>query len=185
MLILFASWVALELAVFSLHRLGIVVWLILHLLFLFLFSGLMVGFFDLTLRAADGDAPNLTLLTASLRRGPAFLLAVCIYSAAVLIGLMLFVMPGIFVAVRYAFFGHVLAVRPVSALEALRHAATLSHGRWWTIFRFALIALLLNLGGLALFGLGFFVTFPVSLLAASSLYLSLARSLEARAAILA
>ncbi len=178
MLVLLASWIALELAVFALHRFGVVVWLVLHLLFLLLFSDLMAGFQVMALRAADGDSPNLALLTASFRRGPAFLLAFSIYLAAVLGGLMLFVVPGIYVAVRYSLFGCVLAAEPTSALEALRRAAALSRGRWWTVFRFMLMALLLNLGGAALFGLGLVITFPVSLLAASSLFLTLGRSLH-------
>jgi hypothetical protein len=181
MLVLLASWVGLELAVFALHSLGILVWLILHLLFLLLFSGLMAGFHVTALRAADGHSPNLALLTASLRRGPAVLLAFCIYSAAVLCGLILFVIPGIYVAVKYSFFVYVLAAEPVSALEALRRAAALSRGRWWTVFRFVLMALLLNLGGAALFGLGLVITFPVSLLAGSGLFLCLERSLRLQA----
>lgn len=178
MLILFASWVALELAVVALHRFGIVVWLILHLVFLLLFSSLIVGCHRIALKAADGQTPDLTDLTALLERGPTFLLAFCIYSVAVVAGLVLLVVPGIYVAVRYALFGQVLATRPASALEALRDAAALSHGRWWTICGTMLIALLLNLAGLALLGLGLIVTFPVTLLATSSLYLSLQRSIQ-------
>ena len=43
MLTLFGSWVVLELGVISLQRFGIVVWVVLHLAFLVLFSGLLVG----------------------------------------------------------------------------------------------------------------------------------------------
>ncbi len=178
MLILFASWVALELAVVGLHRFGFVVWLVLHLVFLFLFSGLIVGCHGIALKAADGNAPNLTDLTALLDRGPSFLLAFCIYLVAVAGGLVLLVVPGIYVAVRYALFGHILATRPASALEALRGAAALSHGRWWTVCGFVLMALLLNLAGAALLGVGLVITFPVTLLATSSLYLSLQRSMQ-------
>jgi uncharacterized membrane protein len=39
-----------------------------------------------------------------------------------------------------------------------------------------LIGLLLNLGGAALLGIGLLITFPVSVLATSSLYRSLQRS---------
>jgi hypothetical protein len=181
MLILFGSWVALELAVVALHRFGIVVWLVLHLAFLLLFSGLLVGYYGIALQAADGKAPNLTDLTALLKRSPTFLLAFCIYSVAVVGGLVLLVVPGIYVAVRYALFGQVLATRPASALEALGDAAALSHGRWWTICRMVLMALLLNLAGVALLGFGLVITFPVTLLAISSLYLSLKRSIQPRA----
>ena len=72
MLILFASWVVLEVAVIAMQRFGLVVWLVLHLAFFVIFSGLMVGLHRMALESVEGKAPNLANLTASLRRGPAF-----------------------------------------------------------------------------------------------------------------
>lgn len=179
MLILFASWVALELAVVGLYRFGFVVWLVLHLVFLFLFSGLIVGCHGIALKAADGNAPNLTDLTVLLDRGPSFLLAFCIYLVAVAGGLVLLVVPGIYVAVRYALFGHILAnTARIGSCGPAGCCGALSHGRWWTVCGFVLMALLLNLAGAALLGVGLIITFPVTLLATSSLYLSLQRSMQ-------
>jgi uncharacterized membrane protein len=173
MLILFASWAALEVAVVALQRFGVVLWLILHLAFFVFFSGLMVGLHRIALETVDGKAPKLANLTALLGRGPTFLLAFCVYLAAVVVGLVLLVVPGIYVAVRYALFGQVLATTSTTAPQALRNAAALSDGRWWTLFPLLLMAMLLNLAGLAFLGLGLLVTFPVSLLATSDLYRSL------------
>jgi hypothetical protein len=173
MLILFASWAALEVAVVTLQRFGVVVWLVLHLAFFVFFSGLMVGLHRIALETVNGKAPKLANLIALLGRGPTFLLAFCIYSAVVVVGLVLLVVPGIYVAVRYALFGQVLATTSRTAPQALRDAAVLSDGRWWTLFPLLLMALLLNLAGLAFLGLGLFITFPVSLLATSDLYRSL------------
>ena len=173
MLILFASWAALEVAVVALQRFGVIVWLILHLAFFVFFSGLMLGFHRIALESVNGKAPKLANLTALLGRGPTFLLAFCIYSAAVVGGLVLLVVPGIYVAVKYALFGQVLATTSTTAPQALREAAVLSDGRWWTLFSLLLIAMLLNLAGLAFLGLGLLITFPVSLLATSNLYRSL------------
>ena len=176
MLVLFASWVVLELSVVALHRLGLIVWLVLHLAFFLSFSGLVVGFHRIALEAVDGKEPKLANLTALLGRGPTFLLAFCIYVVVVLGGFALLIVPGIYLVVRYALFGHVLAAGPTSGLEALRDAAALSRGRWWTVCIVMLMALLLNLAGAAFLGLGLLITFPVSLLATSNLYRSLQRS---------
>jgi len=175
MLILFASWVVLEVAVISLQRFGIVVWLVLHFAFFVFFSGLMAGLHRMAQNTVDGKTPILGDLTALLVRGPTFFLAFCIYLAAVLSGLVLLVVPGIYVAVRYAFFGQILAARSSPALEALRDAAALSEGRWWMLCVFLLLVLFLNVAGAAVLGLGLLITFPVSLLAASDLYRSIQR----------
>lgn len=176
MLILFASWVALEVAVVALHRFGLVVWLVLHLAFFVFFSGLMLGLHGIALETIDGKAPKVTDVTALLARGPVFLLAFCIYSVAVIGGLVLLIVPGIYLAVRYALFGQIIATRSTSAFAALRDAAALSDGRFATVFAVVLIAFLLNLAGAAFLGLGLLITFPVSLLATSGLYRSLQRS---------
>jgi hypothetical protein len=176
MLILVASWVVLEVAVVSLQRFGIIVWLILHLAFFVFFSGLMVGLHGMALETVEGTVPELAHMTALLGRGPTFLLASCAYSVAVVAGLVLLVVPGIYVAVKYALFGQVIATTATTAPQALREAAILSAGRWWTLGVFLLLVLLLNLAGAAFLGVGLLITFPVSLLATSDLYRSLQRS---------
>ena len=173
MLTLLAAWIVLEIAVITLQNLGVVVWLILHLGFFFFFAGLMVGFHRLTLRAVEGKTPELSTLTASLNRGPTFLLAAAIYFIAVVCGFVLLIIPGIYIAVRYALFGHVVANTSTTAVECLNYAATLSRNRWWSLFAFVSLALFLNLAGAALLGVGLFLTFPVSLLAGSNFYRSL------------
>ena len=174
MLILFASWVVLEVAVITLQRFGIVVWLVLHFAFFVFFSGLMAGLHRMAQDTVDGKTPRLGDLTALLVRGPTFLLAFCIYLAAV-VGRSRAsrCSRNHYVAVRYAFFGQILAARSTTALEALRDAAALSEGRWWMLCLFLLLVLFLNLAGAAVLGLGLLITFPVSLLAASDLYRSI------------
>ena len=173
MIILFASWVVLEVAVISLQRFGVVVWFVLHLAFFVFFSGLMLGLHRIALETVNGKVPELASLTGLLGRGPTFLLAFCIYSAAVVAGLVLLVVPGIYVAVKYALFGQVLATTATTAPQALRDAAVIANGRWWTLFFLWLMAMLLNLAGAAFLGVGLLITFPVSLLATSDLYRSL------------
>lgn len=178
-LVLFASWVSLELAVVALQRLGVAVNVLLHLGFLILFSGLMVGLHEMALQAVAGHPPAVSTLTASLARGPSYLLALCLYLVAVAAGVLLLVAPGIYLAVRYALFGQVLAAENVSGLDAWRAAGSLSQGRWWMLFRFLLVVAALNLAGAALLGVGLLVTFPVTVLATSSLYRTLAGQGEA------
>lgn len=173
MLLLFASWVALEVAVITLQRLGVVVWLVLHLVFFVIVSGLMAGLHRMAQETIEGKTPQLKDLTVLLGRGPTFFLTFSIYFVAVVGGLALLVVPGIYVAVRYAMFGQVLAERSATPFEALHGAAVVSEGRRWELGVFLLLALVLNLAGAAVLGLGLLVTFPVSLLAISDLYRSI------------
>ena len=107
-LVLFASWVALESCVVLLHRFGILPNILLHLGFLWLFFGLLAGMHAIAHELLDGQVPVSSRLTSRLDRGPAFLLAFGLYWLAVAGGLLLLIVPGIWVAGRYSLFGHVL-----------------------------------------------------------------------------
>jgi uncharacterized membrane protein len=170
-------WVGLEVSVVTAHRLGfgLTPWLVLHLGFLFLFSGFVLGFYEIAFDAVDGKNPKLRKLTGLFYRAPSFFLAFCIYFVLVLCGILLLVVPGIYFAVRYALFGQVLATRSTSAFGALRDAAALSNGHWWILFTLLLIAFVLNLAGAAVLGLGLLIAFPISILAMSDLFRSLLR----------
>jgi hypothetical protein len=173
MLLLFLSWVVLEIAVVFLHRLGLAVWLVIHLVWLFLFSGMLVGLHVMALKSVDDEIPRVGDLFGSLERGPAYLLALSIYCLAVSGGLVLVIVPGIYLAIRYCLFAQVITDTSASALGALRKAAALAHGNLAPLGVLFLIAFLLNIAGMALLGIGLIISFPVSLLAIAGSYRSL------------
>jgi hypothetical protein len=173
MLLLFLSWVSLEIAVVFLHRLGFVVSLVLHLAWLFLFSGMLVGLHVMALKSVDGEIPRVGDLFGALERSPAYLLALSIYCLVVTGGLVLLIVPGIYLAIRYCLFAQVITDASASALAALRKAAALAHGNWTPLGALFLIAFLLNIAGMSLLGLGLIISFPVSLLAIAGFYRSL------------
>ena len=173
MLLLFLSWVSLEIAVVFLHRLGFAVWLVLHLVWLFLFLGMLVGLHVMALKSVDGGIPRIVDLFGSLERGPAYLLALTIYCLAVSGGLVLLIVPGVYLAIRYCLFAQVITDTSGSALAALRKAAALAHGNWAPLGALFLIAFLVNIAGMSLLGIGLIISFPVSLLAIAGFYRSL------------
>jgi hypothetical protein len=173
MLLLFLSWVVLEIAVVFLHRLGLAVWLVIHLVWLFLFSGMLVGLHVMALKSVDDEIPRVGDLFGSLERGPAYVLALSIYCLAVSGGLVLLIVPGIYLAIHYCLFAQVITDTSASALAALRKAAALAHGNWAPLGALFFIAFLLNIAGTSLLGIGLIISFPVSLLAIAGFYRSL------------
>jgi len=173
MLLLFLSWVVLEIAVVFLYRLGFAVWLVLHLAWLLLFAGMLVGLHVMAVKSVDGEIPRVGDLFASLARAPAYLLALGIYCLVVSCGLVLLIVPGMYLAIRYCLFAQIITDTSASALPALQKAAELARGNWAPLGALFLIAFLLNIGGMALLGIGLIISFPVSLLAIAGFYRSL------------
>jgi hypothetical protein len=173
MLLLFLCWVVLAVAVIFLHQLGFALWLVLHPGWLFLFSGMLVGAHAMALKSLDGEIPRVGGLFASLDREPAYLLALVIYCLAVSCGLALLSVRGIYLAVRYCLFAQIITDTSASAFPALRKAAELARGNWAPLGALFLIVFLLNVGGLALLGMGLVISLPVSLLAIAGFHRSL------------
>jgi hypothetical protein len=146
MLFLFLSWVVLEFAVIFLHQLGLAVWLVLHLGWLLLFSGMLAG---------------------------AHAMALVSHCLVVSCGLALLIVPGIYLAIRYCLFAQIITDTSASAFPALRKAAELACGNWAPLGALFPIAFLLNVGGLVFLGIGLVISLPVSLLAIAGFYRSL------------
>jgi hypothetical protein len=179
-LAIFGAWVVLEVAVVSVHSLGLwqplelAAWAALHLAFLWLFAGLALGLHTAALQVVDGEPPSWRGIASQVRRGGGFLSALLLYLLAVAAGLCLLIVPGLVLAARWALFSPVLATEPVSGPAALRRATALSAGHSGRLLRLVLASAGINLVGAALLGIGFLVSYPVTVLLASLFYRALA-----------
>jgi hypothetical protein len=171
MILLFLSGIVVALLV--VHRSGFAIGLIILLAWLLLCSGMVVGLHVMALKSIDKRAPCVDDLFSSLAIGPAYLLALAFYCAAVSLGFALLIVPGIYLAVRYCLFAHIITDKSAGPLAALRDAAALARGNHSQLGALFLIAFLLNAAGAAILGLGLVISFPGSLLAIAGFYRSL------------
>lgn len=98
-----------------------------------------------------------------------------IYGVLVGAGLILLVVPGLYLAVRYGLAGFLVADgRTTDVLGAFRQSSELTRGQRWRLFLFGVVLLLINIAGGILFGIGLLVTVPMSAFAATLVYRRLA-----------
>jgi hypothetical protein len=173
MILLFLSGIVFKLPLLVLHRSGSAISLMLLLTWLLVFSGMIVGLHVMALKSVDGRIPKVGDLFDSFALGPAYLLALALYCVAVSLGFVLFILPGIYLAIRYCLFAQIITDKSAGALAALRDAAVLARGSWSQLGALFLMALLLNVAGAAILGVGLVISFPVSLLAIAGFYRSL------------
>jgi hypothetical protein len=171
MILLFLSGIVVALLV--LHRSGFAIGLIILLAWLLWCSGMIVGLHVMALKSVDDRVPRVDDLFRSLALGPAYLLALTFYCAAVSLGFALLIVPGIYLAIRYCLFAQIITDKSAGPLAALRDAAGLARGHYAQLGALFLIAFLLNAAGAAILGLGLAISFPVSLLAIAGFYRSL------------
>lgn len=106
-----------------------------------------------------------------------FLWASIIYGIIVVIGFILLIIPGIYLSLKYGFFGYILVDRPeLSAGDVLKESARLTDGIKWNLFWFSVALIGINILGLMALGIGLLYTIPVSIMAYTALYRALTRS---------
>jgi hypothetical protein len=175
-LTLLAAWAVLEIIVIAGQALGTLFNLTAHLVFLLVFAGLCAGFTEICLRAAQGERPAYRALFSRFKLGPAMLAAQLLYLVGIFLGLVPLVLPGLLVAVYFAFYGLYLSTGQANPLAALRDSVRLTHRRGLFVSGALLVLLLLNLFGAMLLGVGLLVTVPVSGLTLTALYSQLVRA---------
>ncbi len=97
-------------------------------------------------------------------KGFAYFLPLFLYgivsSVIISIGFVLLILPGIYFAVGYLFPAWLIIDRKMDFWPAMELSRKTMQKRFFEVFGFCLILLLINFGGLLLLGLGFFVTLP-------------------------
>lgn len=170
LLTIFGAWVLLEIVVIAGQRFGILLWAVAHLAFLIFVGGVEVGFLRICLGLSHGREPQYADIFADLNLGPKFLAGQILYLLMVMIGLLLLVAPGVYLAVRYALFGFCLAADETNLARCFQQSAILSTGAKPYLLRILVVLLVLNLLGASLLGLGLFITVPLSVLMLTAAY---------------
>ena len=140
-----------------------VVGMILFVLGYIVSSVLTIGYYKIFLKLHDGQHADFKDLYQHYKLFWGYLVTSVIYGVAVVIGLILFVIPGIYLAIKYMFALVILIdEETISATDALKKSSDITLGVKWSLFGFLLLLILINLIGIALLGIGLLVTIPIS-----------------------
>jgi hypothetical protein len=170
LLTILGSWVLLEVLVIVGQRFGILWWAVMHLAFLLFVAGAELGLLQICIALGEGKEPAFADIFAHLRLSPRFLAAQLLYLLMVVIGLCLLIVPGVFLAARYALFGFCFAGGETNLFRCFQQSAFISEGATASLLRILAALLVLNVLGASLLALGLFITVPVSLLVMTDVY---------------
>ncbi len=129
-----------------------------------------IGFIKIILKLIDGHKAEISELWAY----PQYLLrmigATIVYTIIIVIGFILLIIPGIYLALRLQFYSYYIVDKNAGALDSLRMSWKATDKNVINIFLFMLLIIGINiLGALALL-VGLLITIPVSIIAVTLLY---------------
>ena len=94
-----------------------------------------------------------------------YLVASVLYCLIVVIGLILFIIPGVYFALKYQFYRFLVVEKGLGPVEALKESGRITKGNIWKLLWFFWAMVGLNILGAIALLIGLFVTIPITLFA--------------------
>lgn len=126
-------------------------------------SALLGGLYSVNIRCIRGESVTVAGAFAGFRAafGP-LLVAGLLSGALTALGLLLLVLPGLYLAVGYIFVLPLVIDKRMDVWTAMEVSRRVVHRQWWTTFALALVATLIVLAGTLAFGVGALIAVPVA-----------------------
>jgi uncharacterized membrane protein len=129
-----------------------------------------LGFIKIALEFHDHEASTFKSLFSCGRLLWRGFVCNLLYNLLVAIGMILLILPGIYFAVKYAFWPQLLVDQNTGILQTLRMSGEITQDSKWHLFSFFLILCLINWLGSMFFGIALLFTIPASVLAIVYVY---------------
>jgi hypothetical protein len=107
-----------------------------------LWSMFTVGYIRMIMKFHDTGTAQLKEMFMGWHRGPRFLLATIIFTLAVILGLSLFIVPGLYILVHGNFYSLFIVDKNVGVFESFKRSFNAIHGYGWQITTLMLIGFL-------------------------------------------
>lgn len=134
-------------------------------------SPLLGGLYYVYLRRLRGAEATIDDVFAGFRFAYVPLLVAGLLSGGLTtLGLLLFIVPGIYLAVGYMFVLPLVIDKRMEVWTAMEVSRRVVHRQWWTVFALALVATLITLAGILAFGAGVLIAVPVATAAVTYAY---------------
>jgi uncharacterized membrane protein len=99
------------------------------------------------------------------------ILATLLSLVIIIVGFLLLILPGIYLATRLKFYLYALIEHEnMGVTDSLRRSMELTKGLFWKLFGWNLLIALINIAGLLAFGIGLLFTVPTTVIAYTYLY---------------
>ncbi len=132
-----------------------------------------LGQIRIFLDIAKGKSGDFTLLVSQYQYFLPYLLGTIVFAIICAAGFMLLIIPGIILMLQFQFFGYAIVDEDLGPMEALKRSSELTKDTKGQLFGFLLLAMVINLAGVLTFGVGIFITYPITQLAMAYIYLDL------------
>lgn len=155
--------------------------LVAYVLFKLVDGIVAMGITQITLNIYDYDKSSYNKLFSCINLVFQHFFASLFYICMVGFGLLFFIVPGVYLAIRYGFYQHAMVDKKLGAFSSLSYSAHITHNNKSDLFIFFLVIWLMNTLATSFFGIGLLLTIPITWLAQSYVYRRLLALPQAKA----
>lgn len=137
-------------------------------------SLLELGAMAVALKLLDGQPTKFSDVFSQHPQLLQFLIATIVGGVAVVAGLIVFIIPGIYIALRLSQAGFMIVDRKGSGIEALKQSWAVTRGHTLQLLFLSITLAILNVIGALLLFIGLLITIPISTVAAAFVYRKIA-----------
>ena len=101
-----------------------------------------------------------------------------LYGLIVIGGIILFIVPGIYWAIKFQFFGYCVVDQKLGPVEALKKSSKITYQVKWKLLGFGLVMVGINILGFLCLFVGLFATIPTTMIAFAYVYRKLLSQTE-------
>ena len=131
---------------------------------------LFMGNFIVSAKLLHGQTPEFRDFFAGFQYFLPLLLLSLVAGLFISIGMMLLIIPGLYLIVAYMFASYLVVDRGLDFWPAMELSRRTVNPRWFSYFAFVLLVVLVNLAGAVALGVGLLVTIPLSFCAVTAAY---------------
>jgi uncharacterized membrane protein len=135
-----------------------------------------MGLLTIALKAARQEECIFIDFFSTLHLFPSYLWGQILFVLSVCLGLILLIIPGVVIALKFNLWPFFVLDRASKGVEALKLSNEAVYGNKWNLLLFALAAFILNLVGILCLGVGLLVTLIITNIAWASIYCKLTMS---------
>lgn len=140
---------------------------------------LSLGFLKIMLLLIDDGYVEVSDLFNNFAPFLPYIVAYLLYMIAVVIGLFLLILPGIFIAIRFQFYPYFILEGTHSAIAALQKSYYQTEDFTFELLLFGIVVIVLNILGALFFGIGIILTYPLTTMATAVIYKHLSSGVTA------
>jgi len=137
-----------------------------------------LGLIKISLNFCDNLKSKISDLFSQYRLFFRYLFASILYGLICLLGVIFFIIPGIYFGIRFGFFDYFIVDKNSKIIESLKRSWQISEGNVWNLFLFYLLLFGINLLGVICLLIGLFATISTTMIAKAFVFRKLSSQLK-------